>query len=321
LNGTFDKTDITMIPVNIFDKQPNVESFAATFRNCKNVKEIPDKLFEGQRNKGKSISFASTFTGLDKVKEIPKELFDYLKINDFTETFASTGITEYTIEHLINTNLSELTKVDSMFRNCGQLNKIEGNLFHNSPNLKSAVLLFANDEKLIKVEDEIFSDCPALEDVSGMFYGDKNLEKVTKNLFRYDSNGQTGYCKIKYVTYIEYYYSGYVSHVSSDVNTNMPKKVSNLKKIYHFGIFGNCEKLEECPEIWDTRYYENIVLSRGEFVDENTGKLFEDANGKKSYYYVNDCAFYGTSDNFKNRIPENLRIKTWFEILDWKKEG
>lgn len=103
----------------MFEKAVNVNSFYATFRGCKSLTFIPEKLFDKTT---KVTTFQKTFCDCYNVRAIPNALFDNVpNITDFSLTFG--GLNKVTSVPELWKRTTEGIDGSRCFENCNSVDK------------------------------------------------------------------------------------------------------------------------------------------------------------------------------------------------------
>ena len=90
MDGIFENTALRQIPVGLFASNPKVESFASSFRECRNLTSVPEHLFDACTSVS---SVELLFYHCYGLATVPSNIFDNLrKIANFNGCFESCNI-------------------------------------------------------------------------------------------------------------------------------------------------------------------------------------------------------------------------------------
>lgn len=109
--GCFASTGITSIPFDLFKNNPNIVSFYGCFANCK-IKEVPSGLFDNCPN---ATIFNRVFDGCRNLRIVPNDLFDKINsITDFDAAFRYCILLEYIKIPVTVTSISNISYMDCL---------------------------------------------------------------------------------------------------------------------------------------------------------------------------------------------------------------
>jgi hypothetical protein len=145
---------IESIPANLFKVHDKVFGFSGTFRDCKNLKEIPPGLFdpaniaELPNHTTKVIIFLQVFSGCSSLTSIPADLFkNHKNVISFDDAFsACSNLTSIPVG-LFKENKA-VTNFDGAFRGCSKLASIPADLFKENKAVTNFGSVFSNCTKL-----------------------------------------------------------------------------------------------------------------------------------------------------------------------------
>ena len=148
-----DCKNLTEIPTGLFDKNVNVTNFQWAFYNCKSLTEIPNGLFDSNT---KVTSFWSTFSDCSSLTEIPSGLFDKnVNVTDFQWAFA----------------------------NCKSLTEIPNGLFDKNANVTDFSHVFSGCSSLTEIPSGLFDNNTIVTDFGDTFFGCSGLTSIPSGLF------------------------------------------------------------------------------------------------------------------------------------------
>lgn len=149
------------------------------FKNCANLIEIPDGIFNSSSN----IQNASgVFNGCVSLQIIPTNLFvNNSKITDFSYTFANTALTSIPTGLFDGSNV--VTTFENTFENDTAILAIPKDLFANQSNVLSFEGTFENCRGLTTIPENLFANNPLVTTYKSVFMGCKGITSITKNIF------------------------------------------------------------------------------------------------------------------------------------------
>ena len=177
------------IPENLFYNCKS-NSFKGTFRDCKKIKEIPEKLFINMSN---TINFEGTFAGCKGIKEIPEKLFvENINITNIGNGFE--GCTELkSIPDNLFANCNKLKTCREAFLGCSNLETIGKNVFNSSENM-DFYRAFENCSKLKCIPEDMFDNCPNVKTFIRTFDNCYGLTGEAPDIWNRTNVDGTGAC-------------------------------------------------------------------------------------------------------------------------------
>ena len=195
--------NLTTIPSNIFEYNPDVVTLSSTFGSCKlsslhedtftylpnletidhaflgcSFTSLPADLFANNQNL-KSLSGA--FQGC-RLTSVPESLFSRnTKMTSFTKTFAGSRFT--TVPENLFANNTEVTSFYWMFWQCSNLTTVPERLFANNTKVTDFGSLFESCTSLTSVPENLFANCPEVTSFYNLFKGCTSLTTIPKGIF------------------------------------------------------------------------------------------------------------------------------------------
>ena len=158
--------------------QLNLSSIDNMFKDCINLKSIPEDIFD---NSTDIKSAVSTFEGCTNLRTIPLGLFDNnINITTFENTFWKSGLTSIPIG-LFNSN-NKVTSFNSTFKSCYGLVSIPANLFSNNKLVVDFHATFARCAALTAIPNNLLVNNPTVQTYSYMFSECSGITNLPSNL-------------------------------------------------------------------------------------------------------------------------------------------
>ena len=132
---------LTSIPPDENGSFSEVTDFTGTFEDCRNLAEIPARLF---RFCGKTISFQNTFSKCHSLTSIPADMFEgCYSVTTFSGLFSGCRDLRKIPEDLFE-DCPDVENYDLLFENCTSISEIPAGLFRNSPKVRRCYAVFRN---------------------------------------------------------------------------------------------------------------------------------------------------------------------------------
>ncbi|MDR2760948.1 MAG: leucine-rich repeat domain-containing protein, partial [Rickettsiales bacterium] len=145
---------IESIPANLFKVHDKVSNVTGTFRDCKNLKEIPAGLFdpaniaELPNHTTKVTDFTQVFYGCSGLTSIPADLFkNHKNVTYFSSAFSSCSKLASIPAGLFDENKA-VTSFSNAFERCANLASIPADLFKYNTAVRDFNSVFSNCTKL-----------------------------------------------------------------------------------------------------------------------------------------------------------------------------
>ncbi|KAA6348416.1 hypothetical protein EZS27_004108 [termite gut metagenome] len=134
MNSTFkDCKNLKNIPYNFFNYFLNVEGFSSIFQGCTNLSKVfsgSEKIYNN-KDKSKAEEFSFAFQGCTKLEHIPDDIFyTCVKADTFESTFEGCSVLTGISDDLFKTN-KEVTNFKATFKYCDSIN-LPKKLFANN---------------------------------------------------------------------------------------------------------------------------------------------------------------------------------------------
>jgi hypothetical protein len=275
--------------------------FVSVFKNCFNIKKIPNDLL---KNMPLISNVDSLFSGCEKLEEIPHDIFlNNTNIYVFDNTFYKTGIKSIPSNLFSNMRrYYESSPFDKTFSNCQNLITIPPGLFdnpiitllrstfENSHNISSIPEKFIRGN--IKTINRIFYGCNSITSIPDDFFQNKiinfnetfygtNIKTLKSILFnnRTNVNLTAGFKGLHLLSIIE-------EHIFDSLTTNSATS-----------IFEDCTSLEIIP---DNLFPQTISIVSSAFKNTKI-KTFP-----SNLFNINTYAFNNTFENCTSltQIPQ-----------------
>ena len=208
------KGNIAVDLIEVTKCQSSFSSIDSMFKDCTNLKAIPEDMFDNSININSAVS---TFEGCTSLRTIPLGLFDNnINITTFENTFWKSGITSIPVG-LFDSN-NAVINFNSTFKDCYGLVSIPANLFSNNKLVINFYGTFARCTALTTIPNNLLINNPTVQTYSYMFsecsgitslptnllgnacasatnflgmFNQTKLNSIPEGLFRYASNATT----------------------------------------------------------------------------------------------------------------------------------
>ncbi len=143
-------------------------SFSSCFERCKNLIQIPDKLFY---NNPSATYFDNCFSECQSLQSIPAELFSKnVSAISFYQCFYYCSSLQSIPAELFSKNVSA-TRFDNCFNHCSSLQSIPAELFSKNVSATSFYQCFYYCSSITSIPARLFSNNTAVTDFYQCFYG------------------------------------------------------------------------------------------------------------------------------------------------------
>lgn len=185
---TFENNDrLVTIPNNLY-KGKNIKYLVKIFKNCRNLKNIPNDLFKDMVD---LESVDDIFNNCSNIENIPEELFKYnSKLQRIDTGNSESGMFYNCIkiknipENLFKFN-TELEEINTMFSGCTGITNIPENLFRHNSKLGQLNATFLNTG-VTNIPENLFRYNQGLYSLSSVFMGTK-ITNIPENLFKFNT--------------------------------------------------------------------------------------------------------------------------------------
>lgn len=167
--------NLRYIPEGLFDGITNVWSLKSFFSGCKSITSIPTGLFRDCIN---LENVDSLFSLCENLKEIPEDLFDTnVKLESANLCFNSCESLASIPEGLFK-SCSRLVELNNCFQSCTSLTSIPEMLFENCICIEDVSLIFCNCSRLRILPKDLFKNCIRLTTCYQSFRGCSSLRRA-----------------------------------------------------------------------------------------------------------------------------------------------
>lgn len=240
---------LTSIPPDENGSFSEVTDFTRTFEDCRNLEEIPERLF---RFCGKTVSFDWTFSKCHSLVSIPDALFEgCCSAESFYGTFNGCYLLEIIPENMFE-GCKSVKNFDEIFWGCYSLKNLPEKLFWDCLETTSFFNSFSQCRSITSIPEKLFINCPQVTSFFNAFIDCWSLSDLPVNLFdnnRRVSNFETTFMGCSKLTGESPY------TVINGIKYHIYERYLNpdyfASPLLFGGCFSGCEGFSDFPDIPD----------------------------------------------------------------------